>query len=293
MGHNRVREAAVALGLAGLLVVGACRSRQGPSSPGPGPDGKKPLICFVGGTMRPAMEKIVELYKETTGEEVLIDYAGSGELLVRIDSGQPCDVFVCHDPFMDILMQKKLGVEAWTVAAVTPVIVVQKGNPKNVTGLKDLARDGMKVILTDYTYSTLGNMLATIFRKAGVDFEALKKSNVKKTIKSGGQAANEVKMGHMDAGMCWNAVAFLRLDGLDVVDIPPEYLPQPGAKADTITSATGKTWDISRIRVTISTVKNSKRLQAARAFATFVGREESRKVFASLGFTSVAAKKEY
>ncbi len=41
------------------------------------------LLCYVGGTMRPAMEEIAKKYKEKTGKEVVIDYAGSGELLIN------------------------------------------------------------------------------------------------------------------------------------------------------------------------------------------------------------------
>ena len=80
------------------------------------------------------------------------------------------------DPFIDILMQKwKLGVDGWLLAELTPVIVVQKGNPKKVHDIKDLTREDVRLILTDYKLSSLGRMMSTIFGKADIDFEDLNK----------------------------------------------------------------------------------------------------------------------
>ncbi|MBN2738836.1 MAG: hypothetical protein JXR70_17770 [Spirochaetales bacterium] len=45
---------------------------------------KKPLLLYVGGTMRPVMEEIVNRYSLETGQLFELDYAGSGELLIRM-----------------------------------------------------------------------------------------------------------------------------------------------------------------------------------------------------------------
>ena len=275
-----LRSAQLAVCAVVLLCVCGCRKQQASESP---------LVCYVGGTMRPAMEKLAKTYTERTGRRIEIDYAGSGELLARIQNEKRGDLYVCHDPFLDILMQKKLGRKGRTVAVLTPVIVVQKGNPKNIRRLSDLVRPDVRVILTDYKYSTLGNMLAKIFEKAQMDFERVKQ-HVRKTVKSGGQAANDVKIGGFDAAIVWNAVAHLRRDGLDIVPISPEHLPQPGAEADAITSATGKTWDVSRILVTIATLRCSKMPDEAEAFASFVAGSEGAAVFRSMGFTPAPAE---
>ena len=67
------------------LVVVACLSAAGvigckKDTP---PGSATPLHCYVGGTMRPAMEKLAADYEEQTGQKVVIDAAGSGELLIR------------------------------------------------------------------------------------------------------------------------------------------------------------------------------------------------------------------
>jgi molybdate transport system substrate-binding protein len=263
----------------------------------------KPLVFYVGGTMQPAMVELTKIYEAKTGQKIEIDKSGSGVLLNRIRMDKAADVFICHDPFMEELMEGKkgqLGVDAWTVSQITPVIVVQKDNPSGIKGIGDLAGEGVKVAVTDLDYSTCGHMLATMFAKAGVEIIQndkrvfLRKDRVEKdivTYRSGSRTADTVKNRKFDAAIVWNAVAHLRGDAVEVVSIG-KCLPVPGV--DTITSATEKVRDIGRIRVTIATLTCSKRPEAARKFAEFVASEEAQKTFKEFGFTDVGgAVKEY
>jgi len=250
-----------------------------------------PLICHVGGTMRPVMEELAKAYQQRTGQAVEINSAGSGELLAHIELQKSGDVYVCHDPFGDVLMAKGLGVDGWTVAGLVPVIVVQKGNPKNIRGLADLARDDVEVILTDYQRSTLGRMLPTIFAKAGIDLAELDRRKAIETNKSGGYVANKVKMRNADAAIVWNAVGHLRLDGVDIVPITGEHLPTPGI--DTVTAATGPQYLLTPVRVTAATLTCSTRPAAAAAFAEFVTGDEAHEVFRQFGFRVIPVRREY
>jgi molybdate transport system substrate-binding protein len=265
----------------------------------------KPLVFYVGGTMQPAMAELVEIYEKNTGQKVEIDKSGSGVLLNRIRLQKSADVFICHDPFLEELMEGKkgqLGVDAWTVSQITPVIVVQKGNPSGIKGIGDLAGKGVKVAVTDLEYSTCGHMLATMFGKAGVEIVQedkrvfLKKDGVEKdivTYRSGSRTADTVKNRKFDAAIVWDAVAHLRADAVEVVSIG-KHLPMPGMDIDTITSASDKVRDIGRIRVTVVTLECSKRPEAARKFAEFIISDEGQKVFRKFGFTDIGGVvKEY
>lgn len=241
-------------------------------------------VCHVGGTMRPVMQELAKLYESQGGEEVEINSAGSGELLAHIESHSQGDLYVCHDPFLDILMKRDLGVDGWTVAELTPVIVVQKGN-KSIKGLADVAKAEVSLVLTDYEKSTLGHLLETMFTKAGVDFEKLTKQRNIQTFRKGGQAANMVKMKNADAAIVWNAVAHLRRNALDIVVIPPEHLPTP--YVDSVTTATAKkeVYYLAPVRVTVATLKCSKRPKAAEKFARFLISPEATEVFKRFGYT--------
>jgi len=290
---KRFGHIGIIVGVAACCLVGC--GRENPED--------KPLVFYVGGTMQPAMAELVEIYEKKTGQEVEIDKSGSGVLLNRIRMDKSADVFICHDPFMDELMEGKkgqLGIDAWTVSQITPVIVVQPGNPSGIEGIGDLMGKGIKVAVTDLEYSTCGHMLATMFGKAGVEIVQedkrvfLRKDGVDKdivTYRSGGRTADTVKNRKFDAAIVWNAVAHLRGNAVEVVSIG-KCLPVPGV--DTITSATEKVRDIGRIRVTIATLTCSKRPEAAKKFAEFIASDEAQKIFREFGFTDIGgAVKEY
>jgi molybdate transport system substrate-binding protein len=256
----------------------------------------KPLVFYVGGTMQPAMAELVKVYEARTGQKVEIDKSGSGVLLTRIRTNKSADVFICHDPFLDQLMEGKkeqLGDDAWLVSQITPVIVVQPGNPHNIKTIGDLANKGVKVAVTDLEYSTCGHMLATMFAKDGVEIVQedkrvfLKKGDFEKdivTYRSGGRTCDTVKNRKFDAAIVWDAVAYLRGKAVEVIPIG-RHLPVPGV--DTITSASGKARDIGRIGVTLATLKCSKRPEAAGKFAEFIVSDEGQKVFREYGFTDI------
>jgi len=245
-------------------------------------DAAGPLLCHVGGTMRPVFEKLTELYRQETGQPIEINSSDSGELLAHIELQKEGDLYVCHDPFLDIIMRRGLAVDGWTLAEIGPVILVQKGNPKNIRGLPDLARADVQLALTDPNASTLGRMLPTLFAKAGMDLNALiQKKNII-IHRSGSYVANLIQMKSADAALVWGAVARLRAKELDCVAIAPEHLPVPDV--DAVTSATGKTYKLTPVRVTICSLRCSDQPRQARAFMQFVVSDRARALLEEYGF---------
>jgi molybdate transport system substrate-binding protein len=270
--------------LAGLtaLAIGCGRSKAK----------RDTIICHVGGTMRPVIEELAAQFKVDTGKTVEINSAGSGELLAHIEMQKSGDVYVCHDPFLDILMRKKLGVDGWTISELVPCIVVQKGNPKHITGLKDLARDEVSVFLTDYKLSTLGRMLETMFRKVDIELSLLQKNKKNlNTNKSGSYVANMVKMKNADAAMCWTAVAALRKDDLDVIELPVGHLPIPFV--DAISSATGKSYALTPVRVTAATLKCAENEALANDFIQYILSPDRKKTYEAFGYNVDHIRQEY
>jgi molybdate transport system substrate-binding protein len=240
-----------------------------------------PLLCHVGGTMRPVFEKLAELYRQETGQRLEINSADSGELLAHIELQGQGDLYVCHDPFLDLIMQRGLAVDGWTLAEIRPVIIVPKGNPKNIRSLQDLARPDVQLALTDPNASTLGRILPTIFAKAGMEPNVWTHKNVI-IHRSGSYVANLVQMKSADAAVVWGAVARLRAKDLDTVAVVPEYLPVP--YVDAVTSATGKTYQLAPVRVTICSLRCSRQPRQARAFMEFMVSDRVRPVLEEYGF---------
>jgi len=245
------------------------------------PPGKQPLVCYVGGTMRPVMEELARRYEAETGQPVQFDFGDSGALLIKIEQAKRGDLYVCHDPFAGGAQAKGLAEQVWTMASLTPTIAVTKGNPKGIKGLRDLAQPGLRIGLTDEKYSTLGHLNPVMFDKAGLRKEI--EANVVTRTRMGGEVANAVALGNLDATIVWDAVAHLRREKLDAVPIEPAFLLQPGV--DAVTTPTFGVIDMGCIKVTIATLKCSKQPEAAAAFAKYVASPKAGEVFAAFGFS--------
>jgi len=241
----------------------------------------EPVHCYVGGTMRPAMEELARLYEKDTGRRVMLDYGDSGACLVKAETTGRGDLVVVHDPFHGALQHKGLTADGWITATLEPMIAVTKGNPKHIHGMKDLTQPGLRVVLTDETYSTAGRVNKVMFKKAGI--EKAIETNVVTRLRAGGEAANAVVLGTADATIVWNAVIYLRRDKLDAIPIEPAYRAVPNV--DAITSPTFGPVDMGRIRVTIDVLKFSKQIEAARAFAEFAASPRGAEVWNRFGFS--------
>ena len=88
-----------------LFAAPGCGKKEEQAAAGAAVAAKPELLCYAGGTMRPAMEELVKRYKAKTGEKIALDSAGSGELLVKFEQTQLGDLFVCHDPFFQGAMK--------------------------------------------------------------------------------------------------------------------------------------------------------------------------------------------
>lgn len=278
---SKVTMAAVGLwAVCGMLVVlgsAGCQKK----APAPAPAAKQALMCYVGGTMEPAVKELRDRWLKKTGQMVDLDTADSGQCLVKIRTTGKGDLYIAHAPFPAAARKEGLSAESFVLASLKPVIVVPKGNPKKIAGLKDLAADGLKLGLTDEKYSTLGYLAPRMFDKAGLR-QAIEK-NVVTRQRSGGGVANEVALGHLDAAIVWDAVAFLRQDKLDAVAIAPEHHAVSGV--DTITSATYGPIDLGKVAVEAVTLKSSQQPEAAKQFAEYLASDEGQKVFSSFGFS--------
>jgi len=263
----------------------ACAAAAWLAVTGCGRQEERPLLCYVGTTMRPAMEELAELFERKTGQRVAIDHADAGTLLTKIETDRRGDLYVSHDPFAAALTRKGMGVEVWTVAALSPAIAVPKGNAKDIRCLGDLARPGLRIGLTDARHSTLGHICPGLFAKAGVQ-QAIE-GNVAMRRRTGGEVADAVAEGELDAAIVWDAVVFARRNELDGITIEPAFRPRP--EVDAVTTPTFGPIDLSTIGVRIATLRCSKRLGAAAAFAGFVASERGRAIFAAHGFSPASA----
>ncbi len=110
-----------------------------------------PLTVFAAASLTEAFTA-AKTTLEATRRRLSITYsfAGSQTLVAQVQNGAPADVIATADiPTMQTLVGAGLVDAPQTFAHNKLEIVVAPGNPKHVTGLADLARAGLKVVLED------------------------------------------------------------------------------------------------------------------------------------------------
>ena len=171
---------------------------------------------FCGAGIRPAMEPIKAEFEKRNNCRVRVSYAGSGTLLGQLQAGSEADLYLPGD-ISYIRRTDAMGmIESHRVVAwFVPVIAVQKGNPKGITGLEDLVRSDLALGLGKAEACAIGNVSASLLKEAGLadaldaDFEALTVNRL----------ANQVKLKALDAAIVWDATARQYPDSIDAVAI--------------------------------------------------------------------------
>jgi len=226
--------------------------------------GNKPreLELLCGSSFPKPMEKICAEFTAQTNIEIPMSIAGSEDFLPQVKVGQKGDILVTHDPFLDYVRDANALFDYIHVGFVAPVLAVQKGNPKGLTGIQDLTQPGLKVALTNPQYSTCGEMVFALLEKKGIKEEVLK--NVENRLTKGhSDLGNFLKTQAVDAVIMWNGVAHTFRDSLEVVKTPYEYDEE--------------------IRVHIIGLSYSKEPETLRQFINFA-RTKGPEIFAEYGY---------
>lgn len=127
------------------------------------------IMVLCGAAFKMPMEEIVAGFVKQTGAEVNISYAGVGTLLSQIILSRRGDIFIAPSP--DIM--KKADAKGLIVkdsmrnmGYFVPAINTQKGNPKRIACLKDMARPGIRIALGNPETVYVGMLGAEIVDKA-------------------------------------------------------------------------------------------------------------------------------
>uniref|UniRef100_A9A718 Molybdenum ABC transporter, periplasmic molybdate-binding protein n=1 Tax=Methanococcus maripaludis (strain C6 / ATCC BAA-1332) TaxID=444158 RepID=A9A718_METM6 len=184
------------------------------------------LHAYVGAGMQMPMDEIAVEFEEKYGIKVEYDYSGSGALLSKIVASNQGDIFMPGDcSYVYQLQEKEMITEYSNVTKHIPVIAVQKGNPKNITGLSDLGQDDLELALGDDSIS-IGKLFAKILSKAetkGLNVTEAVNANTIVTGATVKQVLLYVTEKNVDAAVVWSADAYDNSDAVDIVPIKTEY----------------------------------------------------------------------
>jgi len=244
------------------LVLAACSSSTSTPSASSSGAGKvsATVVVFAATSLTDAFNKIgAQFEKAHPGVTVKFNYNGSSSLATSITQGAPADVFASAAP-----ANMKTVTDAGDAAGTPQVftrntgeIMVEKGNPKKITSVKDLANPAIKVAVCAPEVPC-GAVATAIFKNAGVTVKPVsEETNV-------GGVVTKVTLGEVDAGIVY------------VTDVKESEgkaigVPIPASQND-ITE------------YPIAQVKGAPNATGAKAFISYVLGPDGQKVLASFGF---------
>jgi molybdate transport system substrate-binding protein len=242
-----------------VLVVAVLAAACGGNDSSSGAGSPTEIKVFAAASLTAAFNKIGQDYTAAHPDtKVTFNFAGSQALATQIQQSAPADVFASADTTNMAKLTDLVGAPR-NFASNQLQIVVEKGNPKGVKGLADLANPDLKVVLAAPDVPA-GKYAGQALDKAGVTVKPVsQEDNVKAVV-------NKVALGEADAGIVYVTDVTAGGDKIEGVDIPKEQ----------------------NVPATypIATVKASGHQSQAQAFMDLVLSEQGQQVLNSYGFLS-------
>ena len=239
------------------LALAACGGGDDDPGGSSGAASASEIKVFAAASLTAAFTKLGEDFTAANGgTRVLINLAGSQALATQIQQAAPADVFASAD-ITNMDKVKDLVNTPQNFASNLLAIVVEKGNPKDVKGLEDLAKPDLKVVLAAEEVPA-GKYAKQVLDDAGVSVTPVsQEDNVKAVV-------TKVSLGEADAGNLYVTDVSAGGDKIEGVDIPEEQ----------------------NVVATypIATVKASKAPDKAQAFMDLVLSAEGQQVLKEYGF---------
>jgi len=245
-----------------IALAAGCEGRDQGSSEEFGK--KEELLIFVGAGIRPPVAELAEVFSRENNVEVVPDYGGAELLINKVKVAEMGDIYMPGDKqYVDQAAQAGIVLSQKPVCYFVPTILVQKGNPKGITGLEDLVKPGIRLGLGDEKACAIGRKCKKIFGKNNIPWEAVEK-NLKYQSMTVNELGIQIQAKSLDAVFVWDAVA--------------EYYAEHGDQVP-----------ITKEKNVISTVdagvlKFTKNRELAEKFVEFACSERSREIFKKHGY---------
>lgn len=192
----------------------------------------KRLLIFAGAASKPATEEAIKAFQEKTGIPVDVTFGGSGFVLAQMKLAKKGDLyFPGSSDFME--MAKKEGFvfpeSEKILVYLVPAINVQKGNPKKIYSLKDLAKDDIRVAIANPETVCVGIYAVEIIEKnlSPSEKEKFKKSVVNYT-ESCEKTANAISLKAVDAVIGWRVFHYWDPERIETIYLKPEEVSRIG-----------------------------------------------------------------
>jgi len=219
------------------------------------------VTVFAAASLTAAFTEIGDAFMvEHPDANVVLNFAGSSDLVTQIIEKAPADVFASAD------MSNMAKVTDAALNSSEPVvfatniaeIIVGAGNPKDVTGVDDLADPSELIVVQCAVEVPCGKYAAQIYENAGITVTpASLEENVKAVV-------TKVTLGEADAGIVYATDVTAAGDDADGIEIPDAI----NVEAE----------------YPIASLSDAPNPDGASAFIEFVLSEQGQAILASYGF---------
>ena len=189
----------------------------------------KALSVFAGAAAQPVYSEAAGLFESKYGVRVELKLGGSGSVLSAMKITKMGDLFIPGSPEYLLEAAKSGLVDLNTVkklAYLVPVIIVQKGNPLNITKIEDLAKPGLRVGVADPASVCVGLYAKELLERNGL-WESVAE-NIVVYAQSCDAAAALIPTKVVDAILGWHVFKEWYPDKSERIWIQPSKIPKIG-----------------------------------------------------------------
>lgn len=218
------------------------------------------VFVYCGAGMTKPFGEIADKFKAETGCEMEVVYANAAQLQNQIKTTGEGDLFIAGSadelaPVKDSITESKELVKH------IPVLAVKSGNPLGISGLNDLTKEGVEVVLGDGEATPIGK----IANKALTDLGILSNVNVIARAATAPEIFNALSVDECDAIIVWKEnVTGSTTEIVKTTDLDAYVKKVPAAK-----------------------LSSSKNTEALDAFMTFLDSDSAKAIWENYGYEVV------
>ncbi len=181
------------------------------------------LIIYSGGVNRLAIEQTLKQFSKREGVDLEISYNGCGILVATIKGNQhqPPDVyFACDVSFMTQVQEDFKP--SLSITETDMVLIVTKGNPKDIKSINDLPRKGLKIGVANPEQSALGELTRRLLQSVKTKESNLHQEvlpNIVTLQPTADILVNQLLTGALDAAIVYRANVSKVKEKLEVISI--------------------------------------------------------------------------
>lgn len=181
------------------------------------------LNIFCGAGMTKPFQKIADAFQAETGCEMAITFANAGQIQTQINTAKEGDLFIAGSED-ELKPVQEMVAKSTPLVKHIPVLAVQAGNPRGITGLADLADPSLRVVLGDAKATPIGKIADKALSDAG-----LQNVNIVARTTTAPAIFTALQQDECDAAIVWKENVGEGAETVDTSDMEPYEKTIPAA----------------------------------------------------------------